>query len=132
MENEKSMITPVQQMVISALASIVLTMGLQHFFPETQTGRPMVNAVMSGLWGLVFSSWMIQFQTVRALRRANQKLLAAAAPEAPAEPAKAVDVPVEVPVVAAPVEPVVVVVAEKKVEAAAPAKKSVVIKKKAK
>ena len=91
--------------------------------------------MVCGLWGLFFSSWLVQFQAVRVLRRLTQKLTASSeALGAPAEAPKAVTAVVDQPVAAAPVEPLVVpVVVEKKVEAvAAPVRKSVVIKKRAK
>jgi len=85
---------------------------------------------------LFFSSWLVQFQSVRVLRRLNQKLMASQeALGAPAEAPKAVETEIYPPAVVASVEPLVVpvVVVEKKVEAvAAPVKKSVVIKKRAK
>ena len=136
MENEKSLITPGQQVILSALVSMALSLITQHFFPDIQSGSHMLNAVEGGLWGLVFSSWLVQFQSVRVLRRLNQKLMASQeALGAPVEAPKAVTAVVDQPVAAAPVEPLVVpvVAVEKKVEAVgAPAKKSVVIKKKSK
>ena len=96
----------------------------------------MVNSLLSGLWGLFFSSWLVQFQAVRVLRRLTQKLMASqAALGAPTEAPKTVAAVVDQPVVVAPVEPMMVPVVpvEKKVEAvAAPIKKSVLIKKRAK
>ena len=136
MENEKSLITPGQQVMLSALVSVALSLITQHFFPDIESGSHMINAMVCGLWGLFFSSWLVQFQAVRVLRRLTQKLMAP--PEAlgaPAEAPKAVTAVVDQPVAAAPVEPLVVpvVVVEKKVEAgAAPVRKSVVIKKRAK
>ena len=136
MENEKSLITPGHQVMLSALVSMCMSLIVQHFFPDIQSGSHMLNAIMSGLWGLFFSSWLVQFQAVRVLRRLTQKLMASqAALGAPVEAPKAVTAVVDQPVAAAPVEPLVVpvVVVEKKVEAgAAPVRKSVVIKKKAK
>ena len=135
MENEKSLITPGQQVMLSALVSVALSLITQHFFPDIESGSHMINAMVCGLWGLFFSSWLVQFQAVRVLRRLTQKLTASQeALGAPAEAPKAVTAVVDQPVAAAPVEPLVVpVVVEKKVEAgAAPVRKSVVIKKKAK
>lgn len=136
MENEKSLITPGQQVILSALTSMALSLITQHFFPDIQSGSHMLNAVEGGLWGLFFSSWLVQFQAVRVLRRLNQKLLASQeALGAPAEAPKTVAAVVYQPVVVAPVEPLVVpvVVVEKKAEAGAvPVRKSAVIKKKAK
>jgi hypothetical protein len=132
MENEKSLITPGHQVMLSALVSMCMSLIVQHLFPDISSGSHMLNAIMSGLWGLFFSSWLVQFQAVRVLRRLNQKLMASQeALGAPAEAPKTVEAAVDQPVAAAPVEPLVVV--EKKVEAvAAPVKKSVVIKKRAK
>lgn len=135
MENEKSLITPGQQVMLSALVSVALSLIVQHFFPDIESGSHMINAMVCGLWGLFFSSWLVQFQSVRVLRRLTQKLTAASeALGAPAEAPKDADATVSQPVAVAPVEPVVVpVVVEKKVEAvAAPVRKSVVIKKRAK
>lgn len=135
MENEKSLITPGQQVILSALVSMALSLIVQHFFPDIESGNHILNTMMCGLWGLFFSSWLVQFQAVRVLRRLTQKLTASQeALGAPAEAPKAVEAAVDQPVAAAPVEPLVVpvVVVEKKVEAAVPAKKSVVIKKRAK
>ena len=117
------------QMVVVVLVSMAASLGLQHFFPETQTGNPLVNSLLSGLWGLFFTSWFIQFQALRALRRSMSK--AEKALEAPVEAPKPVKEEVSQPVVVAAVEPVAAPV-EPKVEAAVPAKKSVVIKKRAK
>ena len=136
MENEKSLITPGQQVMLSALVSVALSLIVQHFFPDIESGSHMINAMVCGLWGLFFSSWLVQFQAVRVLRRLTQKLTAASeALGAPAEAPKDADATVSQPVAVAPVEPLVVpvVVVEKKVEAvAAPVRKAVVIKKKSK
>jgi hypothetical protein len=135
MENEKSLITPGQQVILSALTSMALSLIVQHLFPDIQSGSHMLNAVEGGLWGLFFSSWLVQFQSVRVLRRLNQKLMASQeALGAPAEAPKVVEAVVDQPAAVGSVEPLVVpVVVEKKAEAvAAPVKKSVVIKKKSK
>lgn len=135
MENEKSLITPGQQVILSALVSMALSLIVQHFFPDIESGNHILNTMMCGLWGLFFSSWLVQFQAVRVLRRLTQKLTAPQeALGALAEAPKTVEAAVDQPVAAAPVEPLVVpvVVVEKKVEAAVPSKKSVVIKKRAK
>lgn len=136
MENEKSLITPGHQVMLSALVSMCMSLIVQHLFPDISSGSHMLNAIMSGLWGLFFSSWLVQFQAVRVLRRLTQKLTASSeALGAPVEAPKTVEAETYPPAVAASVEPltVPVVVVEKKVEAvAAPVKKSVVIKKRAK
>ncbi len=136
MENEKSLITPGHQVMLSALVSMCMSLIVQHLFPDISSGSHMLNAIMSGLWALFFSSWLVQFQSVRVLRRLNQKLMASQeALGAPAEAPKVVEAVVDQPTAVAPVEllTVPVVVVEKKVEAVAAAvKKSVVIKKRAK
>lgn len=135
MENEKSLITPGQQVMLSALVSVALSLIVQHFFPDIESGSHMINAMVCGLWGLFFSSWLVQFQAVRVLRRLTQKLMASQeALATPAEAPKDADATVSQPVAVAPVEALVVpVVVEKKVEAVATlVRKSVVIKKKSK
>ena len=129
MEKGKGIVDPVHQMALTVLVSVAVSLGLQHFLPESQTGNPMVNSLLSGLWGLFFSFWLVQFQALRALRRSMSK--AEKALEAPVEAPKPVEEEVSQPVVVAAVEPVAAPV-EPKVEAAVPAKKSVVIKKRAK
>lgn len=129
MEKSKGIVDPVHQMALTVLVSVAVSLGLQHFLPESQTGNPMVNSLLSGLWGLFFSSWLVQFQALRALRRSMSK--AEKALEAPVEAPKPVKEEVSQPVVVAAVEPVAAPV-EPKVEAVVPIKKSVVIKKRAK
>lgn len=124
MENKMYTLSSVVRVGVTGLVSMGISYGVQCLAPSTLWVE---NVIMSGMWGLLLATWLLQLEDFLSLRRVGQ-VLSSKPLEAPAELPKVVVEPVLAPVVTVAVEPVVVAV-EKKVVAAT---KNVSIKKKAK
>lgn len=124
MENKMYTLSSVVRVGVTGLVSMGISYGVQSLAPSTLCVE---NVIMSGMWGLLLATWLLQLEDFLSLRRVGQ-VLSSKPLEAPAELPKVVVEPVLAPVVTVAVEPVVVAV-EKKVVAAT---KNVSIKKKAK